>query len=379
MAQLFLQKVFCHYRLPTKIISDRDLRFTSKFMKELCHLLSIQQNISTAYHPCTDGQSEQNNQWVEMYLRFFVNHQQSNWVEYLPLAEFAHNNWRSETTRESPFFLLMGYHPRADWHRIISDLPLASTRLEQIKKIRDDTQHHMTWVQTLWIKHKTMPRYKEGDQVWLEGCNLCTEQPVAKLAPRRHSPFMINQVMSPVSYHLNLPLQWKIHPVFHINLLTPYRETEVHRVNYQRPLPELVDNEEEYEVEAILDSRRTGRGRKLQYLIKWKGYPDVDNQWEDYQKVTADDLVRQFQQHNPTKEVHLRQLEAELLSHYPMSSPAQLTPASSDIIITFTTCNCCGSTEDYCHCNNDNVDLPQRSPFSEDAVLVPTLNDVSKA
>jgi hypothetical protein len=50
-AQLFLQKVFCHYGLPTKIISDRDPRFMSKFTKELCQLLSIQQNISTAYHP----------------------------------------------------------------------------------------------------------------------------------------------------------------------------------------------------------------------------------------------------------------------------------------------------------------------------------------
>jgi hypothetical protein len=57
-AQLFLQKVFCHYGLPTKIISDRDPRFTSRFTRELCHLLAIQQNISTAYHPRTDGQSE---------------------------------------------------------------------------------------------------------------------------------------------------------------------------------------------------------------------------------------------------------------------------------------------------------------------------------
>jgi transposase InsO family protein len=305
-AQLFLQKVFCHYGLPTKIISDQDPRFTSRFTKELCRLLSIQQNISTAYHPQTDGQSERNNQWVETYLQFFVNHQQNNWAEYLPLTEFAHNNWRSETTRESPFFLLMGYHPRADWHRVISDLPLALTCLDQIKKIRDDAQHHMTRAQNLWIKHKTMPKYREGDQVWLEGCNLHIDQPATKLAPQRHGPFTVVQVMSPVSYRLDLPLQWKIHPVFHIDLLSPYCKTEVHGVNYQHPPPELIDNEEEYKVETILDSRRTGRGRKLQYLIKWKGYPNADNQWEDYRNVTADDLVHQFQRCNPTKETHLR-------------------------------------------------------------------------
>jgi hypothetical protein len=108
--------------------------------------------------------------------------------------------------------------------------------------------------------------------VWLEGRNLRIDQPAAKLAPRRHGPFRVAQVMSPVSYRLALPLQWKIHSVFHIDLLSPHRETEVHGRNYQRPPPELIDNEEEYKVESILDSRRTGRGRKLQYLVKWKGY-----------------------------------------------------------------------------------------------------------
>jgi hypothetical protein len=314
---------------------------------------------------------------VETYLQFFVNHQQDNWAEYLPLAEFAHNNWRSETTRESPFFLLMGYHPRADWHQLISDLPLASTRLDQIKKIRDDAQHHMTRAQSLWIRHKTTPKYKEGDQVWLEGRNLRIDQPAAKLAPRRHGPFRVVQVMSPVTYRLTLPLQWKIHPVFHIDLLSPYRETEVHGRNYQRPPPELVDNEEEYEVENILDSRRTGRGRKLQYLVKWKGYPDADNQWEDYRNVSADDLVRQFQRRNPTKETHLRRLKTgKSLSDHPMSSPAPLTSTSSDIIITFITCTRCGLTRDRCYCANDNVDSPRsQSPFSDNAVLAANLND----
>ena len=102
--------------------------------------------------------------------------------------------------------------------------------------------------------------------------------------------------MSPVSYRLELPHQWRIHSVFHTDLLTPYRETKMHGENYQRPPPELVNNEEEFEVETILDSRIFGRGCKLQYLIKWLGYPDSDNQWEDADKVHADELVRVFQQ-----------------------------------------------------------------------------------
>ena len=94
--------------------------------------------------------------------------------------------------------------------------------------------------------------------------------------------------------------------MFHIDLLTPYRETITHGANYQRPPPDLIDNEEENEVKAILDSWKFGRGRRLQYLIKWKGYPDSDNQWIDKDDVSADDKVREFKASNPAKETHIR-------------------------------------------------------------------------
>ena len=98
VAELFLRQIFPRFGLPSKIISDRDPRFVSKFMKELCRLMGITQNVSTAYHPRTDGQSERSNQWLEQYLRFWVDHQQTNWHHYLPLAEFAHNSWKNEST-----------------------------------------------------------------------------------------------------------------------------------------------------------------------------------------------------------------------------------------------------------------------------------------
>ena len=77
--------------------------------------------------------------------------------------------------------------------------------------------------------------------VWLDGCNLHTNQPTVKLATKCHSPIKVTQVMSPVNYHLELPIQWHIHPVFHINLLMKYNETPMHGTNYQRPLLELID------------------------------------------------------------------------------------------------------------------------------------------
>jgi hypothetical protein len=83
-------------------------------MRELCCLIGATQNMSTAYHPCTDGQSEHSNQWLGQYLRPWVNIQMNNWEEHLPLAEFAHNSWQNKTTQHSPFKMLMGYEPQAE-------------------------------------------------------------------------------------------------------------------------------------------------------------------------------------------------------------------------------------------------------------------------
>jgi hypothetical protein len=80
--------------------------------------------------------------------------------------------------------------------------------------------------------------------------------PAAKLVPKRHGPFPVVRVLSPITYELRLPVQWKLHPVFHVDLLTPYRETEFHGANYDKPPPDLINGEEEYKVERIVASRR---------------------------------------------------------------------------------------------------------------------------
>jgi hypothetical protein len=269
--------------------------------------LGIQQNISTAYHPHTDGQSERSNQWLEQYLRFWVNEHQDDWAQYLPLAKFAHNNWANESTRESPFQVLMGYHPHADYSGTLSTIPRVTTRLEQYNEARRKAQDLMQRAQQSWVRHHDTPKYKTGDQVWLEGRHLRTNQPTAKLAPKCHRPFKVIQVMSPVNYRLELPTQWSIHNIFHTDLLTLYRETPTHGANYQHPPPDLVDGVEEYEVEKVLDSRRYGRGRKLQYLIAWKGYPDSDNQWVNWDDAEgAEDAIREFKRANPDRKIHIK-------------------------------------------------------------------------
>jgi hypothetical protein len=279
---------------------------------------------STAYHPRTDGQSERSNQWLETAIRFITDQKQKNWAPYLPIAQFAHNNWPSDTTRKSPFFLLMGFNPRADWVHATSPIPRVNLCLEQLKEARVQARNAMIKAQQSWVKHCDTPKYKEGDQVWLEGKNLRINQPTAKLAPRRHGPFRIIQVMSAVNYRLELPTQWNIHPVFHIDLLTPYWETIMHGPNFTRPTPELIDGEEEYSVEKILDSRHFGRRRCLQYLVKWEGYPDADNMWVDKDDVFADDKVREFKDSNPDAATHIRSTSFAKSSHPPTTTRSQL-------------------------------------------------------
>jgi hypothetical protein len=94
--------------------------------------------------------------------------------------------------------------------------------------------------------------------------------------------------------------------VFHVDLLTPYVETDFHSPNYTRPPPDLINGEEEYEVEKILKSRHYGRGRKVQYLVKWKGYTDSDNEWVNWDDMHADEALAEFKQRQPQAITHIR-------------------------------------------------------------------------
>jgi hypothetical protein len=250
VAELYLQHVFKRFGLPQKVISDRDPRLAGKFARALCTALGIAQNMSTAFHPRTDGQSEHTNRGLEQYLQFYVDAKQSNWAQLLSIAEFAHNSWRNESTGQSPFNLLMGYHPRAEWTTVTSLIPQVTLRLDQIREARDRAKTAMIKAQQGWERWRhTTPTFQIGDQVWLDGRNIKMFHPAAKLAPKCHSPFPIIRVLSPITYELRLPVQWKLHPVFHVDLLTPYDETEFHGANYDKPPPDLINGEEEYEVE----------------------------------------------------------------------------------------------------------------------------------
>ena len=175
---------------------------------------------------------------------------------------------------------MYGYNPSfAPEIEARSDIPNIEQRLEALDRMRKETKASLEVAVEL-MKRKTVDNeveLKEGQKVWLSGKNITTTHPKDKLAPKLHGLFEIEKNIGPVTFKLKLPPMWKIHPVFHASLITPYKETIAHGPNYEQPPPDLIEGKEEYEVEEILDKRKQGHG--FQYLVKWKGYPNSSNKW----------------------------------------------------------------------------------------------------
>src|ERR1700722_3552644 len=106
-----LNQVYREEDLPLKIICDRGPQFVVVFMKEFFRLVRIKGNLSRAYHPQTDGQTEQRNQENKRYLQAFVHSHQANWNRWLPTGEFTLNNSLASATGFSPFKVNKGRAP----------------------------------------------------------------------------------------------------------------------------------------------------------------------------------------------------------------------------------------------------------------------------
>jgi hypothetical protein len=139
--------------------------------------------------------------------------------------------------------------------------------------------------------------YQKGQKVWLKGTNLQTTHPTVKLWPKRYGPFKVIEIIRPTTYQLEFRAQWKIYNAFHGSLLLPYHKTKEHGCNFAKPPPKLIEEQPEWEVEEILDSRQYRC--KLQYLIKWKGYFEAYNSQELKENVNAPVLLTAFHGGNP--------------------------------------------------------------------------------
>ena len=185
----------------------------------------------------------------------------------MALASVVHNDRRNTTTGLLPNQILLGYEPQLTPDTSEpSNNDLAEERVRKLMENRDQATRAINEAAN---GNRTVPsQYHIGDQVWLKGKNLKFPHQATKLNPKCYGPFRVIKEISPVAYQLQLPPSWNIHPVFHASLLSSYSETPAYSPNFSRPPPDLINNEEEYEVEQIKVHRSFGRSKCLQYLIK---------------------------------------------------------------------------------------------------------------
>jgi hypothetical protein len=296
-AKLLLENLYKRFGLPDKIISDRGPQFASKAFIELLKQLGIKSALSAAYHPQTDGTTERVNQEIEAYLSIYCSTHPEEWLTALHTMEFTHNNRRHADRQKTLFKLMFGISPTAIPYSFENTkFPMVEEKMKVLIKNREEAlaAHELARSRMIERRKSKFIPFKKGDKVWLDTRNLKTNHH-KKIAPKREGPFEITEVIGPVTYRLKLPTTWKIHNMFHATLLRQYKESEVYGANFPRPLPELIEGEEVYEVENILKHRKRGRGYQYYVKWKWKGYPIEDASWEPEEVFSDDgDLLTQY-------------------------------------------------------------------------------------
>ncbi|CAO2151592.1 unnamed protein product [Urochloa humidicola] len=262
VAKLFMSNVYKYHGMPISIISDRDRIFNSKLWKELFGLAGVQLQMSSSYHPQSDGQTERANQTMETFLRCFVSACPSKWVQWIALAEFWYNSCQHSAIGRSPFEALYGYSPR---HFGISAADaIQTTELSSWLKERDIMNNLIK--QHLCRAKLRMKRQADKHR---------SER---KLAFKFFGPFQILAKVGSVAYKLLLPPSSSIHPVFHVSQL---KKVVAPNVEVIPIVPDAFDVPRV--PEAVLQKRVISKGVSVvtQVLIKWSGWPSAMATWED--------------------------------------------------------------------------------------------------
>ncbi|QRV80868.1 Retrotransposable element Tf2 protein [Ceratobasidium sp. AG-Ba] len=208
--------------------------------------------------------------------------QQDDWVRWLPIAEFCHNNQVNSATGKTAFETIYGLHPRWDLVDLEVNAPNAADMADSMQEIWDEVIASMEFYRSKESDPKR--EYKVGDKVWLVGQNITTRRPSKKLDNKKLGPFVISEKISSHAYQLELPKTMRTHNVFHINLLTPFTEDKDFHRRQARPPPIVTEEgEEEYEVDHVVawEQRKNG----LYYQIRWKGYDPIEDTMERAEKI----------------------------------------------------------------------------------------------
>ena len=312
LAKLLIIHVFSKHGVPSHVTSDWGSEFMSHFFQSPGKALDMRLHFMLGYHLEGDEQMEHVNQTLEQYLWIYCNYQQDNWHSLLPIAEFCYNHTPRSTTGVSPFSANKGYNPAFTVH---SKYKLASmkaqdlvTNLQELHSelwvtIQESQEHYQHFADKSWIPPL---EFKVGDKAFVKVKFFQTTQPSKKLSKKYLGPYDIINQVGPLSWTLQLmTTMHAVHPVFHVSMLELSTPNSILNCIQPPPPPITVDEELEYEISEILDSKLDKwQACKLLYLVHWSGYEGTDKEtsWFPANKLRhASEVVSNFHHQYPNK------------------------------------------------------------------------------
>ncbi|CAJ2662068.1 unnamed protein product [Trifolium pratense] len=290
-AKLYLEEIVSLHGVPVSIISDRGAQFTAQFWKSFQSALGTCLNLSTAFHPQTDGQSERTIQILEDMLRACVLDFGGSWDRYLPMMEFAYNNSYQSSIQMAPFEALYGRRCRSPigWFEVgeakLVGPELIQDAIEKVKLIRDRLVTAQSRQKSYSDKRRRPLEFTVGDHVFLRVSpmkGVLRFGKKGKLSPRFIGPFEILERVGPVAYRLALPPDLSgVHPVFHISMLRKYLYDPSHVISHENiQLDENLSYTEHPVAVVDKEIRRLRSKDIVSVKVLWKGPSGEETTWE---------------------------------------------------------------------------------------------------
>ena len=291
LSNIYLKEVVARHGVPISIVSDRDARFTSHFWRKFQEDMGTSLNLSTAYHPQTDGQSERTIQTLEDMLRACIIDFGGTWDSHIPLVEFSYNNSYHSSIGMAPYEMLYGRKCRTPicWgevgHRSICGTELIMKTVEKVETVRERLKSAQDRQKSYADKRRRPIEFNVGDKVMLKVSpwkGVMRFRKRGKLSPRFIGPFKIIARIGKVAYRLELPEELsRIHNTFHVSHLRKCLADDALYV----PLEEIeLDNQLNYIEEpiAIVEEqlRRINNKTVKTYKVQWKHRKDTEFTWE---------------------------------------------------------------------------------------------------
>ncbi|KAL0152827.1 hypothetical protein M9458_051867, partial [Cirrhinus mrigala] len=265
-AEALCETVFRYYGLPEDIVSDRGPQFTSRLWRSFFKLLGVD-------------------------------------------IKYAQNSLRKPSTNLTPFQCILGFQPPLfPWSGEPSELPAVNSWFRRCEETWNRAHVHLQRaVRRTQIQadhgRRPNPTYEPGQWVWLSTRDLRLRLPSKKLSPRYVGPFRIIRQITPVSFKLELPAEYRISTTFHVSLLKPAGDPggveNLEEIAPQMPPPLIIDSEEAYRVNTLLDSRR--RRGNLQYLVDWEGFGPEERSWVPAEDILDPSLTADFHAAHPDR------------------------------------------------------------------------------